>query len=105
MDLLIRPIIEEFKDINPPVGELIQWEIIIKANPKPDVYWVRDDQDLGEDDRFDFEEDHKKKSYKLVIKKVELEDAGPYKVVAINEFGEATAIADLKPYSKFEFES
>ncbi|XP_033229348.1 obscurin isoform X3 [Belonocnema kinseyi] len=100
LDLLIRPIIEEFKDINPPVGELIQWEIIIKANPKPDIYWVRNDKDLGEDDRFDFEEDHKKKSYKLVIKKVEMEDAGPYKVVAINEFGESTAIADLKPYTE-----
>ncbi|XP_043471830.1 obscurin isoform X6 [Leptopilina heterotoma] len=100
LDLLIRPIIEEFKDINPPVGEKGEWEIIIKANPKPDVYWVRNDIDLGEDDRFDFEEDHKKKSYKLIIKQVEMDDAGPYKVVAINEFGEATAVADLTPYTE-----
>ncbi|XP_051165305.1 obscurin isoform X5 [Leptopilina boulardi] len=100
LDLLIRPIIEEFKDINPPVGERGEWEIIIKANPKPDVYWVRNDKDLGEDDRFDFDEDHKKKSYKLIIKQVDMDDAGPYKVVAINEFGEATAVADLTPYTE-----
>lgn len=58
---------------------------------------------MGEDDRFDFDEDHKKKSYKLIIKQVDMDDAGPYKVVAINEFGEATAVADLTPYSKFNF--
>lgn len=104
MNLRIVPIIEEFKDLTAPVGEVILWEATIKANPKPKVVWQCDGRDVTLDQRFSTEDDYKNKKYRLKIKGLEVGDAGRYKIVVTNDMGEASAEAVLKPFSKYKFE-
>lgn len=100
LDLLIKPEILEFKDINAAVEEPAKWEVIIKSNPKPDLIWERDGVVLDDEERFGAEEEYKNRKYRLVMKKVEYEDAGTYKVTAKNYLGEDSAEAQLIPYSE-----
>lgn len=100
LDLLIQPEILEFKDINAAVEEAAKWEVIIKSNPKPDLTWEKDGIVLDDETRFGAEEDFKNMKYHLVMKQVQYEDAGRYKVTAKNYLGEDSAQAELIPYSK-----
>ena len=103
LDLLIQPEILEFKDINAAVEEPAKWEVIIKSNPKAELIWEKDGVVLDDPERFGSEEDYRNMKYRLVMKQVEYEDAGTYKVTAKNYMGEDSAQAELIPYSKFIF--
>lgn len=79
---------------------MFPWEAVVRANPKPDMIWTKGDKILNDDEHFGVEEDFKQKSYKLIIKNVDDEDVGTYTVKAVNEYGDATATAELTTYSK-----
>ncbi|XP_023245574.1 obscurin [Copidosoma floridanum] len=102
LNLRTAPVFEEFKDLRAPVGEVVVWEAVIKANPKPKVVWQRDGRDVTEDAgrRFSTEDEYKQKKYRLKIKGLEVSDAGSYKIVASNEMGEASEEAQLKPFTQ-----
>lgn len=98
--MLIRPEIEAFKDLNAEPDELIQWEVVVRANPKPIIMWEKDGKPLT-GDRFQTVEDRNNPNkYKLVIKDLNLDDVGTYKVIATNSEGEAVAKAKLKTQGK-----
>ncbi|KAG7203298.1 hypothetical protein KM043_010391 [Ampulex compressa] len=100
LNLLLRPEIEEFKDVSGPVEEMLEWEVIVKGNPKPDITWTKNDSDLQKGDRFDMEEDKRNNKYKLIIKSVSLEDGGTYTLKAKNYLGEVAGQAELKPHTE-----
>ncbi|XP_053986008.1 obscurin isoform X6 [Hylaeus volcanicus] len=100
LNLLLRPEIEEFKDATAPVGDPLEWEAIVRGNPKPDITWTKDGQILEKGSRFDFAEDKRNNRYKLIIKSVEVEDGGIYKLDVKNYLGETSAQASLKPHTE-----
>lgn len=100
MDLLVQPKILEFKDLNAAVEELGKWEVIIKSNPKAELIWEKDGLILDDEERFGAEDDFAEMKYRLILKCVEYDDAGIYKVTAKNYLGEDSAQAELIPYSK-----
>ncbi|XP_076666422.1 obscurin isoform X4 [Andrena cerasifolii] len=100
LNLLLRPKIDEFKDVTTDVGESLEWEAIIKGNPKPDITWTRNGEVLEKGDRYKFEEDKRNNRFKLIVSSVQVEDKGVYKVVAKNYLGESTAEATLTPHTE-----
>ncbi|XP_046753437.1 obscurin isoform X5 [Diprion similis] len=99
LDILIRPEIQEFRDLNAAPDELTQWEVVVEANPKPIIMWEKDGKALKTNDRIQSVEDAEKNKYKLVIKNLKLDDVGTYKVIAKNSQGEAAAQAQLKTHA------
>ncbi|XP_017890129.1 obscurin isoform X5 [Ceratina calcarata] len=101
LNLLLRPEISELKDVVSNVGESLTWEAIIKGNPRPDVTWTKDDGTvLQQGDRFEFEEDKRENKVRLIIKSVEVDDKGTYRVDAKNYLGEANAQATLTTHTE-----
>ncbi|XP_076165903.1 obscurin isoform X4 [Ptiloglossa arizonensis] len=100
LNLLLRPEVQEFKDTTGPVGETLEWEIIITGNPIPDITWSKNGEVLEKGDRFDFSHDKRTNTFKLIIKEVVLEDDGVYTVTAKNYLGETSAEASLKPHTE-----
>lgn len=100
MSLLLKPEIDSFRDHTESVDERVEWQAVIKGNPKPDIKWMKDDIELQKDERYDIEEDKRNCKYKLIIKKLSLEDKGIYTVMAKNYLGETSAQATLTPHSK-----
>lgn len=101
MSLLLKPEIESFRDHTESVDERVEWQAIIKGNPKPEVIWLKDGTQLQKNEHYDMEEDKRNCKYKLIIDKLSLEDEGTYTVVAKNYLGEANAAATLTPHSKY----
>ncbi|XP_047356867.1 obscurin isoform X7 [Vespa velutina] len=95
LNLLLQPNIEEFKDLTAPVDEPAVWEAIIKGNPKPEITWSKDNEELTIGNEFDTEEDRRNNKYKLLIKNVNVEHGGTYTVYAKNYLGESSAQALL----------
>lgn len=101
LDLLIPPEIQSLENLKGPLGEESQWVAVIKSNPKSDVVWEKNGKDLTEDERFTLDDDdHKNGKYKLKISKVKQSDAGTYKITATNEYGTASAEAEMSIYSE-----
>ncbi|XP_026827528.1 obscurin isoform X4 [Ooceraea biroi] len=100
LSLLLKPEIDSFRDHTESVDERVEWQAIIKGNPKPDIIWKKNGKELQKDERYDMEEDKRKCKYKLIIKKLSLEDEGTYTVVAKNYLGEASAQAVLTPHTE-----
>jgi len=101
LSLLLKPEIETFRDHTASVDERVEWQAIIKGNPKPDIIWKKDDKELQKDEQYDMQEDKRNCKYKLIIKKLSLEDKGTYTIIAKNYLGEASAQAVLTPHSKW----
>ncbi|XP_011878155.1 PREDICTED: muscle M-line assembly protein unc-89 isoform X5 [Vollenhovia emeryi] len=100
LSLLLKPEIDNFRDHSESVDERVEWQAIIKGNPKPDIKWMKDGRELQKDERYDMEEDKRNCKYKLVIKKLSLEDGGVYTVAATNYLGEASAQATLTAHTE-----
>ncbi|XP_067207809.1 obscurin isoform X2 [Linepithema humile] len=100
LSLLLKPEIESFRDHSESVDERVEWQAIIKGNPKPEITWLNDDTVLRKDEYYDMEEDKRNCKYKLIIKKLSLEDKGTYTVVAKNYLGETSAQATLTPHTE-----
>lgn len=96
----MKPEIESFRDHTASVDERVEWQAVIKGNPKPDITWMKDGTQLQKNEQYDMEEDKRNCKYKLIVKKLSLEDKGTYTVVAKNYLGEVSAQATLTPHSK-----
>ncbi|XP_024880175.1 obscurin isoform X3 [Temnothorax curvispinosus] len=100
LSLLLQPEIDSFRDHTESVDERVEWQAIIKGNPKPDIKWIKNGTELQKNEHYDMEEDKRNCKYKLIIKKLSLEDEGVYTVVAKNYLGEASAQATLTPHTE-----
>nr|XP_033338378.1 obscurin isoform X2 [Megalopta genalis] len=100
LNLLLRPEIEEFKDVVESVGDSLEWVAIVKGNPKPDITWLKDGKKLEKGERFDFQEDKRNNKFKFIIKSVEVEDKGVYTLSVKNYLGETSAQAKLEPHTE-----
>ncbi|XP_018359776.1 PREDICTED: muscle M-line assembly protein unc-89 isoform X3 [Trachymyrmex cornetzi] len=100
LSLLLKPEIDSFRDHSESVDERVEWQAVIKGNPKPDIKWMKDGIELQKDERYDMEEDKRNCKYKLIIKKLSLEDKGIYTVTAKNYLGETSAQATLTPHTE-----
>ncbi|XP_011062355.1 PREDICTED: muscle M-line assembly protein unc-89 isoform X5 [Acromyrmex echinatior] len=100
LSLLLKPEIDSFRDHTESVDERVEWQAVIKGNPKPDIKWMKDGTELQKDERYDMEEDKRNCKYKLIIKKLSLEDKGIYTVTAKNYLGETSAQATLTPHTE-----
>lgn len=96
---MVPPTILEFKELVAAVEELCKWEVIIKSNPKAELTWEKDGVILDDEVRFAQEDNFRDMKYYLILKCVEYDDAGPYKLTAKNYLGEDTAESTLVPYS------
>ncbi|XP_025153244.1 obscurin isoform X6 [Harpegnathos saltator] len=100
LSLLLKPEVDSFKDHSESVDERVEWQAIVKGNPKPTITWTKDGIELQKGERHDMEEDKRNCKYKLIIKKLSLEDGGSYTIVAKNYLGEASAQATLTPHTE-----
>ncbi|KAL6444321.1 hypothetical protein ACFW04_001898 [Cataglyphis niger] len=100
LSLLLKPEIESFRDHTASVDERVEWQAVIKGNPKPDITWMKDGTQLQKNEQYDMEEDKRNCKYKLIVKKLSLEDKGTYTVVAKNYLGEVSAQATLTPHTE-----
>ncbi|XP_025269387.1 obscurin isoform X6 [Camponotus floridanus] len=100
LSLLLKPEIETFRDHTASVDERVEWQAIIKGNPKPEIVWKKDGTQLQKNEQYDMEEDKRNCKYKLIIKKLTLKDEGTYTVVAKNYLGEVSAQATLTPHTE-----
>lgn len=75
-------------------GKTVLLECVIVGQPEPEVIWYRDGEPVKESDDILllFQGDH----CSLLIKDVYVEDAGVYKVVAINCAGEVSSCCRLR---------
>ncbi|XP_052748802.1 obscurin isoform X3 [Galleria mellonella] len=95
LDILLRPEIEGLKDITAVPYEETTFVTNIRANPIAEVKWSKDGYTIQPSSRYDIVEDKANESYRLVVKKVGVDDAGVYTVTATNEIGETTQQARL----------
>ncbi|CAG5100186.1 Similar to Unc-89: Obscurin (Drosophila melanogaster), partial [Cotesia congregata] len=100
LELLVPPTILEFKELVAAVEELCKWEVLIKSNPKAELTWEKDGVILDDEVRFAQEDNFRDMKYYLILKCVEYDDAGPYKLTAKNYLGEDTAESTLVPYTE-----
>ncbi|XP_068626397.1 obscurin [Battus philenor] len=95
LDILLRPAIEGLKDVTAMPYEEITFIAKIQANPIAEVQWSKDGYVIKPSSKIEIEEDKASETYKLVLKKVTIEDAGVYSVTAKNEIGETSQQAKL----------
>lgn len=91
----IKPSIQlPLKDICVFEGKKVRLDCVIVGQPEPEVIWYHDDRPVKESSDFQllFQGDR----CSLVIQEALTEDAGEYKVIAINSAGEASSKCNLK---------
>ncbi|XP_063235498.1 titin isoform X2 [Bacillus rossius redtenbacheri] len=89
-----RPAVQlPLKDVCVFEGKRVRLDCVIVGQPEPEVIWYHDDRPVKESDDFKllFQGDR----CSLIIGEVFSEDAGEYKVVAINSGGEASSRCNL----------
>lgn len=81
------------KDISVFEGKIVRLDCVIVGQPEPEVIWYHDERPVKESQDFQllFQGDR----CSLLIQEAFLEDAGDYKVVAINSAGEASSHCKL----------
>ncbi|XP_066996542.2 titin isoform X1 [Anabrus simplex] len=90
----IKPAIQlPLKDISVFEGKKVRLDCVIIGQPEPEVIWYHDERPVKESSDFEllFQGDR----CSLIIHEAYLEDAGEYKVVAINSAGEASSKCNL----------
>ena len=70
-------------------NESLHLKANIEGYPEPKISWLKDNFELDIDSNFIFESNLKQAEYNLFKERVEIEDSGNFKVLAINELGEA----------------
>lgn len=95
LDILLRPEIEGLKDINAVPFEETTFVANVKANPIAEVKWSKDGYAIQPSSRYDIVEDKANETYRLIIKKVGVDDGGVYTLTAKNEVGETAQQAKL----------
>lgn len=77
------------------------FDCIVKGEPEPDIYWLRDGAQIPESTEaiMEYEDDD---TCTLVLPAINLHKAGKYTCKAINPHGEATCSAVLTVKSKMK---
>lgn len=91
----IKPSIQlALKDISVFEGKKVRLDCVIVGQPEPEVIWYHDERPVKESSDFQllFQGDR----CSLIIQEAYSEDAGEYKVIAINSAGEASSKCNLK---------
>ncbi|XP_062540649.1 muscle M-line assembly protein unc-89 isoform X7 [Armigeres subalbatus] len=86
----VKPSVQlQLKDVSVFEGKPVRLDCVIVGQPEPEVIWYHGDRPVKESTDFQllFQGDH----CSLVIREAFLEDAGEYRVVAINSAGEASS--------------
>lgn len=86
-------IITEIKEFETKIQSTAILEVKVTGDPVPDIVWLKNDEQIKEDERIKimFEDD----IAAIVIKNVDVEDEGEYKVVAKNDIGSDTETINL----------
>ena len=79
------------------VGDKIVFEIILIADPAPEITWYHGDDLINSDNRHNMLMSNDGTTYTIIMELSDLEpdDGGKYKVVTKNTAGEATANLNL----------
>ena len=77
-------------------GGLIELECKVTGVPMPTLKWSKDGQPLLEDNRFEWDTQPEKGTYRLTIKNASIHDEGTYRAVATNESGSANTKAMIR---------
>ncbi|KAH8272384.1 hypothetical protein KR018_001100 [Drosophila ironensis] len=91
----IKPVVHlPLKDVSIFEGKPMRLDCVIVGQPEPEVIWYHNDRPIKEsaDVQLLFQGDR----CSLIIQEVYQEDAGHYKVVAINSAGETSSSCELK---------
>ncbi|XP_063239264.1 obscurin-like [Bacillus rossius redtenbacheri] len=100
LDVLLVPEISELKDAMRIPHESLELEVVILANPRPQVVWTRDGKQLSDGEHTAVSEDPVREVYGLAIRDVAPEDDGLYVVTARNSRGETSRQARLTVHSE-----
>ena len=76
---------------------MLKLEVVVSGTPKPNVYWLKDDQRINESD---FLHECKDKTHTLSILESHPKHAGSYKAVAENNAGEAISASQVEIQTK-----
>ncbi|XP_038114694.1 uncharacterized protein LOC6039278 isoform X6 [Culex quinquefasciatus] len=90
----VKPSVQlQLKDVAVFEGKPVRLDCVIVGQPEPEVIWYHGERPVKESTDFQllFQGDH----CSLVIREAFLEDAGEYRVVAINSAGEASSKCNL----------
>lgn len=90
----VKPSVQlQLKDVSVFEGKPVRLDCVIVGQPEPEVIWYHSERPVKESTDFQllFQGDH----CSLVIREAFLEDAGEYRVVAINSAGEASSKCNL----------
>ncbi|XP_033332507.2 uncharacterized protein LOC117223969 isoform X2 [Megalopta genalis] len=93
MEPVVPKIQMPLKDLRAQEGRSVRLDCVIVGQPEPEVIWYHDDQPVKES--ADFQLLFQGDKCSLVIHEAFLDDAGVYKVVAINSGGEASSQCTL----------
>lgn len=81
--------IERFEEMTVPEKSTIRLHARVTGNPPPEIYWLRNNEQLKETKRINFVYDEE--NVELIIKEANIElDTGDYKCIACNEVGKAS---------------
>lgn len=88
-------IIKKLSSMTVLTRETLTLEVQIMSSPAPDVKWYKGGKLIEESDRISMVKEGEE-MYKLIVKDVEMEDAGSYTVVAKNDINQTSDMCDVK---------
>ena len=99
--MILKPELTCVQDIIVQYSEDTTIEIMINANPSPDVKWLKDGIEVTLTEKVTITTEEGSCIHKLSISHCELEDAGTYSLLATNTEGQTQADVKLVVHSKF----
>nr|XP_049692295.1 obscurin isoform X6 [Helicoverpa armigera] len=103
LDILLRPEIEGLKDVTAVPYEETTFIANVRANPIAEVKWHKDGYEIQPTGRYDIVSDMggagEAEVHKLTVRKVGVDDAGVYTLIAKNDVGETSQQARLSVHT------
>ncbi|XP_047025271.1 obscurin isoform X5 [Helicoverpa zea] len=103
LDILLRPEIEGLKDVTAVPYEETTFIANVRANPIAEVKWHKDGYEIQPSGRYDIVSDMggagEAEVHKLTVRKVGVDDAGVYTLIAKNDVGETSQQARLSVHT------
>ncbi|XP_059806605.1 immunoglobulin-like and fibronectin type III domain-containing protein 1 [Hypanus sabinus] len=89
-DILRRPISLTLQE-----GKIANFKAVVQGNPKPSVVWSFKEKHLTNDNHYKIYQDTVTKEHILQVIQLTSDDAGSYKCIFSNEYGEARCVTNL----------
>ncbi|OUC40207.1 immunoglobulin I-set domain protein, partial [Trichinella nativa] len=80
-------IIENLKDISVENGQSFQLQLLIEANPLPEIKWYKNNTEIHHGEHYKMYFDDKNSTYALIVNPAYVEDSGIFKCVITNIIG------------------